>query len=155
MRAAVKGLVIFLIFMNPAMREPAAAGPPPPGAGQCRVEVSPLAFGTYQVFALSDRVAVGRLAYHCTASMPVRIALFYGTSPPKLKGNSSEADYEICLDPTCTALWGDGSGGTQTYFDPSPPTNRPVTVYLYGRVPALQDLPAGAYAATVTATISW
>lgn len=87
--------------------------------------------------------------------MPVRIALSYGTSGPKLKGNSSEADYAICLDPACTALWGDGSGATQTYFDPSPPTNRPVTVYLYGRVPALQDLAAGAYHAMVVATITW
>ena len=145
-------MVLFLL--NPVLAGPALAAPGG-AAAQCRVEASPLVFGTYQVFARSDTVAVGKLVYSCTASVPVRINLSYATNSPKLKDGSYQTAYEICLDPACGAIWGDGSEGTQPYFNPSPPINRPVAVYFYGRVPGLQDLAIGSYAASVSVTVNW
>ncbi len=153
MRAALKRLAL-LAFLNPAFTgltaEPAAIT-----AAQCRVQASPMVFSTYQIFTSSDTAGVGKLAYSCTASVPVRITLNCVTHTCKLQHGSSQANYEICLDPGCSVVWGDGSNGTQPFFDPSPPVNRPVMVYFYGRVSALQDLEAGLYSDTVSVTISW
>jgi spore coat protein U-like protein len=50
-------------------------------------------------------------------------------------------------------LWGDGTGGTQTYPQVLPPLNQDITVQVFGRIPAGQDVSAGVYTNTVTVTI--
>ena len=54
--------------------------------------------------------------------------------------------YNIYLDATHRTIWGDGTNGTDVYIDPKPPNKTPVTVPAYGRIRALQDVPAGQYA---------
>ena len=69
---------------------------------------------------------------------------------------SSEAlTYNLYLDASRTTIWGDGTGGTQAYSDPSAKKNQSVTVTIYGRIPAGQDVSAVSYSNTITATINF
>jgi spore coat protein U domain-containing protein, fimbrial subunit CupE1/2/3/6 len=49
-------------------------------------------------------------------------------------------------------IWGDGTGGTQTY-SALIALPQSVVVPVYGRVPSGQDVAVGAYVDTITATI--
>ncbi len=64
-------------------------------------------------------------------------------------------NYNLYLDAARTTIWGDGTGGTQVYSNANPPNNTNVTVTIYGRIPASQDVSAGSYTNTVTATINF
>jgi spore coat protein U-like protein len=66
---------------------------------------------------------------------------------------SEVLSYNLYLDSTRTTIWGDGTGGSQTYTRSNPPTNQNIKVSVFGRIPAGQDVSAGSYSATVTATI--
>ena len=50
------------------------------------------------------------------------------------------------LDATHRTIWGDGTNGTDYYYDAHPPNRTPVIVPAYGRIRALQDVEAGQYA---------
>jgi spore coat protein U-like protein len=52
------------------------------------------------------------------------------------------------------AYWGDGTSGTST-FAPSVPTVATQTITIFGSVPATQDVAAGNYSDSVTATVNW
>ena len=70
--------------------------------------------------------------------------------------NGSEPlNYNLYRDAARTAIWGDGTGGTQVYSDPRTPRNQNVTLTVYGRIPAGQDVSVGTYTNTVTATINF
>ena len=71
--------------------------------------------------------------------------------------NGSESlSYNLYLDAARTTIWGDGTGGTQTFFNHNPQgNNRDIVIPIYGRVPAGQDVGAGTYTNTVTATVQF
>ena len=125
----------------------------------CTINITAVAFGTYNVFSASPDNATGRITYRCTAPRPplVRIGLDKGGAPtfnPRQMLRSSETlDYNLYLDSTRSTIWGDGTGGTQTYTRALPPLNQNINVNVFGRIPAGQDVSAGSYSATVTATI--
>jgi spore coat protein U-like protein len=64
--------------------------------------------------------------------------------------------YNLFREAARVTVWGDGSGGTQvvTVGDSGPPGN-PVTVTIFGRVPAGQWVAAGTYADTLVLTIEF
>jgi spore coat protein U-like protein len=62
--------------------------------------------------------------------------------------------YNLYLDAARTAIWGDGTGGTQSYTTASPPSGTQV-VTIYGRIVAGQDVAAGGFADTVTAIVNF
>jgi spore coat protein U-like protein len=125
----------------------------------CTINITAVAFGTYNVFSGSADDATGRITYRCTAPRPplVRIELDKGGAPtfnPRQMRRSSETlNYNLYLDSTRSTIWGDGTGGTQTYTRALPPPNQNINVNVYGRIPPGQDVSAGSYTATVTATI--
>lgn len=125
----------------------------------CTISTTPVAFGTYNVFAASPDDATGHITYRCTAPRPplVRIHLDKGGaptfSPRQMRQGSEILNYNLYLDSTRATIWGDTTGGTQIYSRANPPPNRNINVSVYGRIPAGQDVSAGPYSATVTATI--
>jgi len=125
----------------------------------CTISTTPVAFGTYNVFSGSPDDAVGQITYRCTAPRPplVRIHLDKGGAPtfsPRQMRQSSEIlSYNLYLDSTRSTIWGDGTGGTQTYSQANPQANQNINVSVFGRIPPGQDVSAGGYTATVTATI--
>jgi len=125
----------------------------------CTISITPVAFGTYNVFSGSADDATGQITYRCTAPRPplVQIHLDKGGAPsfnPRQMRRSSEIlNFNLYLDSTRSTIWGDGTGGTQAYTLANPLPNQNINVIVYGRIPPGQDVSAGSYTATVTATI--
>ncbi len=129
-------------------------------APSCTISVTSVNFGTYDVFRPSDSTSTGSVVYRCNGSTnAITITLGRGQSatfsPRVMKKAGESLSYNLYLDAAQTSIWGDGTGGTQTYSNANPPNNTNVTVIIYGRVPAGSDVSAGAYADTVAATINF
>ena len=62
-------------------------------------------------------------------------------------------EYNIYLDATRRTIWGNGRSYTEAYFDSKPPKDTPVIVVTYGRIFRGQEVAAGQYIDTITATI--
>jgi spore coat protein U-like protein len=70
--------------------------------------------------------------------------------------SSNQLFYNLFLDAARTIVWGDGTGGTQFYFSQNPqPNNQNISVPIYGRMPALQDVKVGNYGDTITVTLNF
>lgn len=125
----------------------------------CTITTTAVSFGSYNVFAGSADDGTGQITYRCTGPRPplVTIHLDKGGSPsftPRQMRKGSEAlNYNLYLDSTRSTIWGDGTGGTQVYSQANPPNGRNILLSVFGRIPASQDVSAGTYSATVTATI--
>jgi spore coat protein U-like protein len=131
-----------------------------PAHSACIVATSPLSFGVYNVFASTPLDSTGSLTYLCTPpSVSIRISLDRGGAatfnPRRMLKGSELLSYNLYLNAARTTIWGDGTGGSQEFTDHSPPFNRSVVVPIYGRIPALQDVSAGTYSNTITATIQF
>ncbi len=111
------------------------------------------AFGTYDPLARAPLDAVGTIAYRCTPPRPV-VWLSTGSSGTyayrTLRSGAAELRYNLYVDASRTAVWGDGSGGTAT--DSPTPGNVTRTVAVYGRIAPLQDAAAGVYSDTIVVT---
>ena len=70
-----------------------------------------------------------------------------------MRQGTETLDYNLYQDSTRTVIWGDGTGGSQTFVQPDPRLGVNIDVTVYGRIPAGQDVSSGAYSSTVTATI--
>lgn len=125
----------------------------------CTISTTAVNFGTYNVFSASPDNATGQVTYRCTAPRPplVTIQLDKGGAPTfnprQMRMGSEILSFNLYLDSTRTTIWGDGTGGSQTYTRSNPPPNQNINVNVFGRIPAGQDVSAGSYSATVTATI--
>lgn len=131
------------------------------GEAACTISTTAVNFGTYNVFATSADDATGQITYRCTSPRPplVTIQLDKGGAPSfnprQMSRGSEKLNYNLYRDSTRSTIWGDGTGGTQAYSRTSPPLNSNINLPVYGRIPAGQDVSAGAYSNTVTATISF
>jgi len=125
----------------------------------CTISTTAVNFGTYNVFSASPDDATGQVTYRCTAPRPplVTIHLDKGGAPTfnprQMRMGSEVLNYNLYRESTRSTIWGDGTGGSQTYTRSNPPLNQNINVNVFGRIPAGQDVSAGTYGATVTATI--
>jgi spore coat protein U-like protein len=129
-------------------------------APSCTISVTSVAFGSYNVFTATPTNSTGSVRYRCNASAAnISIALSNGSSstftPRTLLKGSEILQYNLYRNAARTNIWGDGTGGTSIYTRANPPNNRNVTVTIYGRIPAAQDVSAGNYTDTVSATINF
>jgi spore coat protein U-like protein len=124
----------------------------------CSISTTAVSFGSYDVFSTFPLDSTGNVTYQCgSKDKNISVTLDRGGAPTfaerrMLKG-TEELRYNLYRDAARTTIWGDGTGGTQAYSDPNPPNATNVTVTIYGRVPAGQDVSAGTYTNTITATI--
>lgn len=125
----------------------------------CIISTTAVSFGTYDVFSPTPRDSTGSVVYRCGTDANITISLDRGGAPsfnPRRMLKGTEAlDYNLYQDAARTTIWGDGTGGTQAYFSANPPNNKDVTVTIHGRIPAGQDVGAGAYTNTVTAIVNF
>ena len=126
----------------------------------CTISTTPVNFGAYDVFSSVATDSTGTVTYNCgRGDRNITIALDRGGAPtfnPRRMLKVAEAlNYNLYRDAARTTIWGDGTGGTQSYFDSNPPNNTNVTVTIYGRVPAGQDVSVGLYTNSVAATINF
>jgi spore coat protein U-like protein len=132
----------------------------PAEAAKCTIATTAVAFGAYNVFTTAPVDSTGSVRFNCNGGAAnVQVTLSRGQSGTyaqrTLRRGTESLGYNLFLDANRSAVWGDGSGGSQSYVAANPPNNTDVTVTMYGRVPAGQDISAGAYADTVSVTINF
>jgi len=131
----------------------------PKAEAACTVTATAVAFGSYDVFAAGPTDSTGTIIYRCSASdHDIRIAISAGTSGTytnrTLKRSTDDLLYNLYYN-GFTQVWGDGSGGTTTYFIKNPPNNQDVTLVVFGRITAGQDVGVGSYTDTVVVTLEY
>jgi spore coat protein U-like protein len=125
----------------------------------CTISVTSVSFGSYNVFNTSALDSSGSITYNCNnKASNVSISLGKGSSStfsPRTMTKGGEAlSYNLFMDASRTTIWGDGTSGTSIYTRNNPPNNS-VSLPIYGRVSAAQDVSAGTYSDTVLATINF
>ncbi|HLC18361.1 MAG TPA: spore coat U domain-containing protein [Thermodesulfobacteriota bacterium] len=136
---------------------------PGPARGACSVSSTPINFLGYDVFLASPLDSTGTVTLDCdeTPTPDVTVSISQspnsgGFSPRRMKHAALPdlLDYNLYTESTRVNIWGDGTGGTST-VSRRVPRNAPKALTIYGRVPPLQDAPAGGYLDTLTVTITW
>jgi spore coat protein U-like protein len=125
----------------------------------CTLSATAVAFGTYDVFQVGPADSTGTITYRCSNNdHNIRIAISAGASGAfanrTLKTGSENLRYNLFYG-GFTQVWGDGSGGTTTYFENNPPNNKDVVLTVYGRITAGQDVGIGSYTDTVVVTLEY
>lgn len=139
-----------------------AAGPAAAEAAICSVSsVSPVVFGAYDRFDSSPVDSTGSITFVCSGvggSDTVQVSIDRGAAgtfaPRTLVSGIYALAYNLYLDAARNAVWGDGTGGTATY-GPITAVEGSTSITIFGRVPAGQDVAAGAYADTLTVTLQF
>lgn len=137
----------------------------------CGVSAVGVAFGPYDTLAATPTQGTGRVDVACTLFQPPSVNVGYTialspgssgsyaartmTSP----GFSLQYNLYVAPPPSITA-WGNGSGTTQAVSGTirlRPPPGRTTTQShtVYGTIPALQDVAAGAYVDTIVVTLTF
>lgn len=148
-----------LVFLGIGLAWLAAAHPAK--AQSCTISTrANVVFGNYSVYTATPVTATGRIRINCNAATnSVTVDLSRGNAPsfiPRymLKG-IEHLNYNLYLDAARTTIWGDNTGGTVHYGPTNPPNGTNVTIRIYGQIPALQDVSAGAYTDSITATANF
>jgi spore coat protein U-like protein len=149
-----KFLFCLLLSLTVALLLPFAA------SAVCTITSSAVNFGTYDIFSSTPLDTTGQVAYRCGGSdRNITITLDTGGAssfnPRRMLNGTQTLNYNLYLDAARTIIWGDGTGGTQTYFIGNPPNNQNVMIPMYGRVPTGQGVGPGTYSNTITVTINF
>ena len=123
----------------------------------CQIDGASLAFGNYDPVARHATAPLDAetiLVITCTKGTPAVVALNAGghaQGTRRFMANGGNLlNYDLYQDSGRHQHWGDTSGDTLTL---APSTGDPRSIYVYGRVPANQDVPVGGYADSVVATV--
>jgi spore coat protein U-like protein len=119
-----------------------------------------VSFGSYSVFSTSPLDSTGSFTFNCTGvggADTIVIDLGRGNassySPRQMLRGGTALAYNLYTNPARSTVWGDGTAGTSHYGPTTPPNATDVTLSIYGRLPASQSVPAGAYSDTVVITV--
>jgi spore coat protein U-like protein len=126
----------------------------------CTISSTSVNFGNYNVFNGTALDSTGTITYRCNAAAAnITVTLSKGASStynPRVMTKGAETlQYNLYTNAARTTIWGDGTGGTSVYTRANPPNNSNVNVTIYGRVPAGQDVSAGSFADTISATVNF
>jgi spore coat protein U-like protein len=128
-------------------------------APNCIISTTAVSFGVYDVFSGTATDSTGTITFRCTGNASVTINLNKGTSttftPRVLTSGSSTLNYNLYTDAARSTIWGDTTGGTSRYSNANPANNTNIVVTVYGRITSGQDVSAGSYSDTITATINF
>lgn len=126
----------------------------------CTITDSPgVSFGRYDVFSPAPLDAAGSFSYECHGDTQhdlilIELSTGHGSGPDmrEMSNGASRLVYNLYLDAARTIIWGNGTSGSSVHgpIRPNPGTN---TLWVYGRIPARQNVSAGAYSDTLTMTI--
>jgi spore coat protein U-like protein len=125
----------------------------------CSVDPTPVAFGLYSPFNSAPMDTAGTLRVTCsTATVGYTVLLSEGGAgsyaPRRLSGGAHTLSYNLYTDPLRTMVWGNGSGGTANVTGAFALPGA-IDHTVYGRLPAQQNVGAGAYTDIITVTINF
>lgn len=149
----------------------AACAAPPASAVQCAVSVTPVSFGPYDIFANVDATSSGSVTITCTreTSDPSSIRVAYAAAASAGASNSYASRtllgpldalrYNLYTNANYTTVWGNGASATLVFsgrltLSQGNPT-RSAMHTVYGRIPRLQDIGAGAYVDNINVTVTF
>lgn len=117
---------------------------------------SALAFGPYDPFAVAPTDGTSTLTYQCPPGQPLRVSLDPGSSgvfaAREMRQGGEVLLYNLFLDAARTVVWGDGTGGSSIGPGVTTRSGGTTSAWVFGRIPAGQDVVAGAFADTVRVT---
>lgn len=142
----LRGALVAGLLSGMALPRAATAAP------VCSIALSSdVVFGVYDVFALAPLTTTVALQMRCPRGATVTISK--GNAPtydPRLMWNGTDfLQYNLFLDPGYARIWGDGTGGTQTYVTAT--GNARATIY--ARIPAGQEVTPGVYSDSLVVTV--
>ena len=133
----------------------------------CTIDSTNLAFGNYDPLATGPVNQTSTVNVRCTLATPYTVGLNTGANA----GSSGTAfanrsmvgpagnqlKYQLYTDAGRTAIWGDGTNGTQTISGTGTGVliASPQARTVYGQIPGGQDVQPGASSDTVVATITY
>jgi spore coat protein U-like protein len=133
-------------------------------AFQCNVVTTPVNFGYYDLFSITDLNSTGSITVTCNApiqnpAVPVRLDLTAGSSGSfalrrMVSTSGGRLNYNLYSDAAKTMILGDGTGGSVNLSSVISKT-APWKITIYGRIPARQNVAPGVYSDSLTATILW
>ena len=118
----------------------------------CSIATAPVAFGNYLG---ATTQANGTLTVTCPNGLPYSVDLGQGlnySAGRRMSFSGSFLNYQLYSDNADTVVWGTTSGGSAVSG-----TGNGLAQHLtvFGLLPALQNVPAGAYTDTVIATVTF
>jgi len=162
-KASAFALTTSIASMNAtAATETANLGVSASIADGCTISALPVAFGTYDTIGVNvatDRTAEGSVTVLCTAGASASVSLGQGvnavgdvpvTPVRRMASGANRLGYSLYSDVALTSVWGATTSAVTALADGA---SHAMTVY--GKIPAGQNLPAGSYADTVVATITF
>ena len=134
-------------------------GLPSAWGAQCNITATPLTFGSYDTLNPSPLDSTSTLSINCKPKQPfvVEVQLSAGNSGSfgqRTMTGPGTLLYNLYTNASMSTLFGDGTGGSTT-LTRTVGRNTPWNLNIFGRIPALQSVPAGLYSDTLTATILW
>ena len=125
----------------------------------CSVTASPLTFASYDPTSATPDDATTTTVVTCTLGTSFQVGLNAGTTSGatvttrKMANGANRLNYGLFQDASRTTNWGN-TPGTDT---PAATTSVvvPTTLTVYGRAPADQIVPLGAYTDTITVTVTY
>lgn len=141
-------------------------------AATCVVTVPSLAFGNYDVLSPAPTDSSTVLEVQCqwtgapaSETVAYTVALSAGTgsfAARTMPGGAHAILYNLHTSPSFgpATVWGDGTGGSVTVAGAIGPLSSSAPVLsanhtIHGRIPAGQDVPVGAYGASVFVTLAY
>jgi spore coat protein U-like protein len=127
----------------------------------CTVSTAPLAFGTYDPVVANGSTSLdgtGSVTIACTKGATSTVGLNLGGnasgSTRRLgDGASNFLTYEVYKEAARANVW--GNTGVDLYSPGVAPSKTPRTLTVYGRIVGDQDVPAGSYTDSTTATVNF
>jgi len=128
---------------------------PARGAPSCHgISVTPLAFGSYDVYGPSPLDSAGTISYSCPPptipSVTIDQGLAFGNGRRRMAlGIGSDfLEYEVYVDAARTTVWPSANAVTV-------PAGNAISVPFYGRVFPQQDVSVGTYTDTLVVTFNF
>jgi spore coat protein U-like protein len=119
---------------------------------RCEITATSVSFGAYDTLSLLDTDSAGSIVVTCNGQTSAQISISAGLgsfTARRMTNGPHDLFYNLYVDPTRLTIWGDGSPGTSMLAVGG--TGGTYTVY--ARIPARQNVPAGAYSETITVTL--
>ncbi|MBW8840712.1 MAG: spore coat protein U domain-containing protein [Sphingomonadales bacterium] len=125
----------------------------------CIVNANPLNFGNYDPTTATALDGTTTLSVLCTVGTSFTVGLSAGTSTGatvttrKMTNGADTLSYALYQEAARTNNWGNTPGTDTPLATTAPVLATSLTVY--GRIPAGQNVPAGAYNDTITVTVNY
>ncbi|PIQ13010.1 MAG: SCPU domain-containing protein [Hydrogenophilales bacterium CG_4_9_14_3_um_filter_59_35] len=133
----------------------------------CTVSATGVAFGSYSFTNPAPTDAASNVVVSCSLLGLFSLLVTYDIllspggsgsyAPRKMTSGANQLQYNLYTNAGRSIVWGDGTAGTSIVSDGYPlGTGTTVRNYpVYGRLPAGQNTPAGAYTDIITVTVNY